>query len=200
MYDYLEGTVVRRPAAGATLAVGGVAYELLVPLGSVLPDEGARGRIWTHLGVRDDAHTLYGFGDRETRDLFRVLLKVKGVGPAMALAVLSGLPRAELVRAILEEDLVALTRVRGVGKKTGEQILLDLRDRAGTLAAGMDLGGGVLVPASRPGPERENIADASAALVALGFTDKDARKRVERAAETIDPADLEGLVQAAFRG
>lgn len=198
MYDYLEGTIARRGAAGATLAVGGVGYELLVPLGTPLPEEGASARLWTHLAVREDAHTLYGFADRDTRGLFRALLKVKGVGPAMALAVLSGLTRPELVRALLDEDLAALTRVKGVGKKTAEQILLDLRDRAATLAGGLELDGKVIAPA--PPPDSGNLADAAAALVALGFGEKEARKRVERAAAEIDPSDLQRLVQAAFRG
>ena len=87
MYDYLEGTVARRTPASVTLDVAGVGYDLLVPLGTQVPEPRAPGRLWTHLAVREDAHTLYGFSDAATRDLFRTLLKVKGVGPAMALAV-----------------------------------------------------------------------------------------------------------------
>ena len=152
------------------------------------------------LAVRDDAHTLYGFGDMETRDLFRTLLKVKGVGPGMALAVLSGLDRRELCEAIAREDVARLTAIKGVGKKTAEQILLDLRDRVRSLAAGLDVEPGVLTPVAPPTPGSENLEDAVGALVSLGFAEKDARKRVEKAAQSIDPADLGQLVQAAFRG
>lgn len=199
MYDYLEGRVSRRAAAGVTLDVNGVGFFVLVPLGTVVT-EGAATRLWTYLAVRDDAHTLYGFPDRETRELFRALLKVKGVGPTMALGVLSGLSRGELVAALLEGDAKALTRVKGVGQRTADQILLDLRDRAPSLASGLELQPGVLAPASPPSADSGNLEDAAAALVALGFSDKDARKRVAKAAESIDPADLQGLVQAAFRG
>lgn len=198
MYDYLEGTVDRRSPASVALDVNGVGYLLAVPLGSDVPPEGRRARLWAHLAVREDAHTLYGFADRETRDLFRLLLSVKGVGPAMALAVLSGLPRTQLVEAIRQEDVKRLTLVKGVGKKTAEQILLDLRDRVAALTAGTEIAPGVLAPA--PPPESGNVEDAVGALVSLGFSEKDARKRVERAAEAVDAADLHGLVQAAFRG
>ena len=200
MFDYLDGKVAQRGAVGVTLEVGGVGYHLLVPLGTSLPAPGARARVWTHLVVREDAHTLYGFVDRESRELFRALLRVKGVGPGVAMAVLSGLSRHELVAALLQEDLAVLTRVKGVGKKTAEQILLDLRDRAPALAAGLALDSGVVLPAAPPDRNQTNFEDAAAALVALGFSEKDAKKRVEKAAESVDPADLQGLVQAAFRG
>ena len=200
MYDYLEGTVARRTPASVTLDVGGVGYDLLVPLGTQVPEPQTRGRLWTHLAVRDDAHTLYGFEDAATRDLFRTLLKVKGVGPSMALAVLSGLDRRELCEAIVREDIARLTAIKGVGKKTAEQILLDLRDRVRSLSAGLEVEPGVLTPAAPPAPESANFEDAVSALVSLGFNEKDARKRVEKAAKSIDPEDLGQLVQAAFRG
>ena len=90
MYEFLEGEVVRRSAARVVLDVGGVGYDLLVPLGSALPAAGQKTRLWVHLVVREDAHTLYGFADRDTRELFRTLLRVRGVGPAMGLAMLGG--------------------------------------------------------------------------------------------------------------
>ena len=199
MYDYLEGRVARRSAAGVSLDVNGLGFYLLVPLGTQVR-EGEPARLWTHLAVREDAHTLYGFTDRETRELFRALLKVKGVGPTMALAVLSGLTRSELVTALMAGDGKALCRVKGVGQRTADQILLDLRDRAPALAGGLELAPGTVVPTPPPTAEDGNLEDAATALVALGFSDKDARKRVSKAAETVDPADLEALVQAAFRG
>lgn len=198
MYEFLEGEVVRRSAARVVLDVGGVGYDLLVPLGSTLPAVGAKARLWVHLVVREDAHTLYGFPDRDTRELFRTLLRVRGVGPAMALAMLSGLTRQELVEAIMNEDVSRLTTVKGVGKKTAEQILLDLRDRMSALTAGLELAPGVLQPAAPPSADAANIEDALSALMALGFSDKDARKRVEKAAKEVGAEDLNRLVQTAF--
>ncbi len=199
MYEYLDGTVAGRSAAKLVLDVAGVGYELLVPLGAHFPAEGDEARVWTHLVVREDAHTMYGFGQRETREVFRLLLHVRGVGPAMALGVLSGLPRSELLAAILEGDAARLTRIKGVGKKTAEQILLDLRDRAAQLAEGLTVAG-IVTPAAPPQRADSNIQDAVAALASIGYPAKEARRLVERAAEKIDPSDLEALVRAAIQG
>lgn len=198
MYEFLEGEVARRSAARLVLDVGGVGFDLLVPLGCNLPDVGQQARLWVHLVVREDAQILYGFADRESRELFRTLLRVRGVGPAMALAMLSGLTRSELVQAIVQEDVSRLTSIKGVGKKTAEQILLDLRDRMSALTAGLELAPGVLQPAAPPSASSANIEDALSALTALGFSDKDARKRVERAAQDVGAEDLNLLVQTAF--
>ena len=200
MYEYLEGRVAARSAARLVLDVAGVGYDLLVPPGSAFPDRQPL-RVWTHLVVREDAHTLYGFPERETRDLFRELLRVRGVGPALALGVLSSLRRDELVGAILDEDAARLQRVKGVGKKTAEQILLDLRDRASALAAGTREGAG---PAGAAAERRDSIAvrnveDAVSALASVGYSDKEARALVERASTEVDPEDLEQLVRTALR-
>jgi len=196
VYEYLEGTVAARSAARVVIDVGGVGYDLLVPLRAALPHSGPL-RVWTHLAVREDAHTLYGFPDRDTRDLFRTLLKVRGVGPSMALGILSGLDRSELIDAIRDEDLRRLTKVKGVGKKTAEQILLDLRDHV-TLFGAESQDAGVI---PRPVNTHEvNIQDAAAALASVGYSEKDARKQVEKAAESVDASDLELLVRTALQG
>ncbi len=194
MFEYIEGQIVARTPARLVVDVGGVGYDLAVPLTATFPEKG-RARVYTHLVVREDSHTLFGFPDRETRELFRTLLGVRGVGPVMALAILSGLPRADLIEAIATNDLKALVRVRGVGKKTAEQILLDLRDKAPTLRA--ELSGGkpaATLPAGR------NVEDAVGALISIGYSDKEARKSVERAAASVDTQDLEALVRAALSG
>ncbi|MEZ6004847.1 MAG: Holliday junction branch migration protein RuvA [Planctomycetota bacterium] len=197
MYDFLEGQVASRRAASLTLNVGGIGFELRVPLGVPMPPPGERARLYTHLAVREDAHTLYGFPDLETRDLFRLLLKVRGVGPGMALAVLSGLTRDEFLEAVLRDDAKTLQGIKGVGKKTAEQILLDLKDRAEAFAAhspastGRPATGGGQAPAG-------NVEDAIMALVSIGYSEKDARTRVQKAAESVDPDDLEALVRLAI--
>jgi len=196
VYEYLEGTIAGRTAARLVLDVAGVGYELCVPLAARFPASG-RTRVWTHLAVREDNHALYGFPDRETRELFRVLLSVRGVGPVLALGILSGLAREPLLDAIADGDIRTLTRIKGVGKKTGEQILLDLRDKAQTLRA--QLAGAARAGASLPGPKRDkNIEDAVQALVSIGYSEKEALKSVERAAETVDEKNLEELVRAAL--
>jgi len=198
VYEFLEGDVAGRSPARLVLDVAGVGYELSVPLSAAFPARG-RTRVWTHLVVREDAHTLYGFPERSTRDLFRVLLGVRGVGPMAALGILSGLTAEELVAAVLQDDLKVLTRVRGIGKKTGEQILLDLRDKAPRLAAEMGTRPADGAPAPKARREQDgHVDDAVAALVSIGYSEKEARKTVERAAESSGARDLETLVRAAL--
>lgn len=202
MYEYLEGKVVQRTATRIVLDVGGVGYDLLAPLAAAFGEVGARRRVHVHQVIREDLHALYGFPSADDRDLFRILLKVRGVGPTLALAVLSGIPREELVRAVVEEDSKALQRIKGIGKKTADQMLLDLRDKAAELAGGRrELAvDAVLTPFKRPDPAEVNVADAVAALMSIGYTDKEAKKQVERARETVDASDLEALVRAAIQG
>lgn len=202
MYDYIAGTVASRTATAVVVEAGGVGYELLAPLGAPFPAPGAAARVATHLVVREDSQTLYGFPTPADRDLFRILLKVRGVGPGMALGVLSGMSAGEVAEAVLREDVKAFTAVKGVGKKTAEQILLDLGDKASLLAA---LGGGSPVSPGGPsapeaGPADSHLADAVAALVSIGYSDKEAAKRVEAAAEELGGDDLEALVRRAIRG
>jgi Holliday junction DNA helicase RuvA len=154
-------------------------------------------RVWTHLVVRDDAHLLYGFPDPRMREVFRLLLQVRGVGPGLAQAILSTLPGDELLAAITAGDAGALTRIKGVGKKTAEQILLDLRDRAPHAEVGEGGERGVVVPAGNA--RSRAMADAVAALVSIGYSDKQARKSVDRAAERVEPGDLELLVRTALQ-
>lgn len=198
MYDFLEGEVAQRSAAHLVLDVGGVGYELSVPLGSAFPATG-RTRAWTHLVVREDAHQLFGFSERETRELFRLLLSVGGVGPVMALTIVSGTAREPLLAAIAEGDVAVLTSIRGVGPKTAGQIVLDLKDKAAKLrrAPTTLAQGGVLQPQPRPDTL---LDDAVAALVSIGYSEKEARKNVEKAAARGTKKDLETLLRAALAG
>ena len=192
MYDFLDGEVAGRSAARLVLDVRGVGYEVLVPPGASFPPQG-RLRLWTHLVVREDSHALYGFRDEATRDMFRALLGVTGVGPKVAMAVLSGLSSDELVAALVAGDAKRLTKVKGVGQKTAEQILLDLRGKAAALAPA----GANAAPSAR-GPAQ--LEDAVTALISIGYSEKDARRQVERASKTVDPANLELLVRTALQG
>ena len=198
MFDYLEGQVAEHSAARLVLDVGGVGYDLRVPVGSNFARE-KRVRVWTHMVVREDDQYLCGFGDRATRDLFRLLICVRGVGPVMALGILSGLPPAPLIKAIAAGDLRALTGIRGVGKKTAEQIVLDLREKAAKLAT---LGAGSVHDGVIHPPARGELAldDAIAALISIGYSEKEAKKSVERAATKVGAQDLETLVRTALSG
>jgi Holliday junction DNA helicase RuvA len=202
VYEYLEGVVRERSGTRLVLDVAGVGYDLYCPLGSSFPERGPA-VAWTHLVVRADAHELYGFAERETRELFRALLTVSGVGPRMALGVLSGLPREELLAAVIDEDMARLTAIRGVGKKTAQQILLDLADKARALAsspAPAARPGEIPRPAGGPPDKRARLEDAVRALTSIGYSEKEARRQVERAAGSVGAGDLEQLVRSAIAG
>ena len=195
MYDYIEGRLSERRPARVVIEAGGVGYDLAVPLGVEFHPRDGLVRAWTHLVVREDAHLLFGFPEHSLREVFRLLLEVRGVGPAVALAVLSSLPGDELLRAIAGQDAAPLLCVKGVGKKTAEQILLDLREKAPRMLA--EGAHGTLVP--RPSTEKRSLEDAVRALVSIGYSDKEARRNVERAAGKVPSDDLELLVRAALQ-
>lgn len=196
MYEYLEGRLASRSAARLVVDAGGVGYDIAVPVGADFrPREDGTVRAWVHLVVRDDAHLLYGFPDRPTRELFRLLLKVRGVGPGAGLGLLSGLRREELLEAVVQGDSARLQRVKGIGRKTAEQILLDLGDRADALFGDA---ADALVPAAAAPAPTSSVEDAVSALVSIGYSEKEARKSVDRAAKKVDAADLELLVRTAL--
>lgn len=192
MYDYLEGKQASLGATRLVLDVHGVGYELAVPLGAVF-DSRPPLRVFVHQVVREDEHRLYGFPDPGMRDLFRLLLSVRGIGPAAALGLLSGLPPAELVAAIRDSDLRRLTSVKGIGPKTAAQLLLDLREKITTFSQGTP--GGSL----GRGVSDQRTEDAVTALLGIGFSEKEARKAVENATKHVGAqADVESLVRRAL--
>lgn len=199
MYEFLEGEIAGRGPGRLVLDVHGIGFDLAVPLRAAFAERG-RVRVWTHFVVREDAHKLHGFPDRATRDVFRALLEVRGVGPSVALSLLSGLSRDELVGAIAAGDAKKLCTVKGIGKRTAEQILLDLRDTATRLAAelGVALGSAdvVLEPKAPP----RGVQDAIAALVSIGYGETEARAAIEKARKKTKSDELEKLVRAALQG
>ena len=190
MYEFLVGRIADRQGTRLILEVGGVGYDLAVPLGASF-DEQEPTKAWTHFVVRDDSQQLYGFADKATRDLFRLLLSVRGVGPAMGLAVLSHLGVDELVRAVLSEDVTALVSVKGVGKKTAQQILLDLKDTPALRTAGAD--------PTAPSASTSLVEDAVSALTSIGFSEREARRNIDAVLQELETEDLEALVRAAIR-
>src|SRR4030081_107042 len=145
MITFLDGKLVSALPTQATVDVNGVGYEFSIPLSSYdkLPAVGQSIRILTHLAVREDAHILYGFMSAAERDLFRLLVNnVSGFGPKLALAVLSGMSVTNFKAAVVNSDVVSLAKISGLGKKTAERIVLELKDRVGGAAAWEGGGGG----------------------------------------------------------
>ena len=188
MIGRLEGVVRERQPPRLLLDVGGVGYELEAPMTTFysLPPVGESVVLHTHLAVRDEAPCLYGFARRVERDTFRRLLRVSGVGGKVALALLSGLDADGLARCVHAGDAASLARIPGIGKKTAERLLFELRDRLPGAGSGT-----VDVP-------DEPLAEAVAALAALGFSANEAQRRVS----AVDAAglDSEAIVRAALRG
>lgn len=195
MIRLLEGVLEEKQPTRVVLLAGGVGYEVGIPLGSYerLPAEGATCRLLIYDWVREGAHDLYGFATPEERRLFAMLLGVGGIGPKTALNALSGLSPGELSAAIAGGDVRRLSSISGIGRKTAERIVVELRDRLaedlGTGASGMGGGAG-------PGDVRR---DAVSALVSLGYKPAEAVRLVRAAApETGDGARVEEIVRRAL--
>ncbi len=159
MIGFLKGTLASKQPPELTLDVGGVGYELQAPMSTfyTLPEVGQTLTLVTHLVVRDDAHVLYGDASNPERALFRSLLKVSGIGARSALSILSGITVEGFSQCVLDKDLVTLTKIPGIGRKTAERLLVEMVDRLPQLDAGTVLGAG----------GREN--EAYGALIALGY-------------------------------
>ena len=182
MIGRLKGTLASKQPPGLMIDVGGVGYELEAPMSTFydLPAVGESVTLFTHQVVREDAHLLFGFARESERRLFRALLKVSGVGAKMALAVLSGMSADDFARCIETDDVTALTRLPGIGKKTAERLVVEMRDRLSdaelreALPAAGAGEGGTAAAASVDDP----VADASSALVALGYRPAEASRMI----------------------
>ena len=152
MIGHLRGRLVRKAPPALILEVGGVGYELEAPMSTFyrLPELGGEVELHTHLVVRDDAHLLYGFATEDERRLFRDLLRVTGIGPKIGLALLSGIDVATFMRCVEAEDTQALTRIPGIGRKTAERLLIEMRDRIRALGQ-LPATGSAPASASAPG-------------------------------------------------
>lgn len=185
MIGRITGQLIEKRPPTVVVDVHGVAYEVDVPMSTffALPATGATVALHTHLVVREDAHLLFGFGTEEERRVFRQLLKISGVGARTALAVLSGLSVSDLYRAVSTQDGARLTKIPGIGKKTAERLLLELRDK---------LAGGVAAPAL--GSAASVRGDVLNALSALGYSDKEATAALAKVSP--DAAVPEAIRQA----
>jgi Holliday junction DNA helicase RuvA len=197
MIGLLRGTILDKQPPQLLLDVNGVGYEVDAPMTTFydLPDVGAEVMLFTHLAVREDAHTLYGFAKRTDRDLFRKLLKVNGVGARLALTILSGMETRIFITCVQAGDASALVKLPGIGKKTAERLIIELRDRL-ELAADA-----VAAAATAPAIAASPVEDAVSALVGLGYKPQDASRMV-RSLETANLSSEEiirGALQAVVQ-
>jgi Holliday junction DNA helicase RuvA len=205
MIGRIQGKLLEISDNHLLVDVGGVAYELEVTTSALVQASTSAGQsvrsagagtgseltLFTHLVVREDAHLLYGFGSRTERDVFRDLIRISGVGPKLALAIVSGLSLEALADAVRTSDVSLLTRVPGVGKKTAERLLVELKDRLGNLH--------VVVTSVSVGADLSATREAEDALISLGYRPMEAQRAVAAVAELADTATGEGLLRAALK-
>lgn len=198
MIGRLRGTLAEKQPPHLLVDVGGVGYELEVPMTTLyrLPNVGEPLTLHTHLVVREDAQLLYGFAEKRERELFRELIRLNGVGPKLALALMSGLEVDELVRCVQAGDTKALTRVPGVGKKTAERLLVELKDRFQAWESLPGIAPLVVEPA-RAAAVSSAQNDALSALVTLGFKPAEASRAVSLVDE--DGLSSEELIRRALK-
>jgi len=190
MIGQLCGTLLAKDPPFVLIDVGGVGYEVQVSMNTLfkLPDTGQACTLCIHMAVRDDGHYLYGFLDKQERLLFRNLLKVSGVGPKLALAILSGSDMMHFVRTIMDNDCASLQRIPGVGKKTAQRLLVEMRD----LLAGWQTEGAPITKQS------DAVQEAINAMISLGYKPTEAARAVKQL-ETQDKS-CESLLREALKG
>ncbi len=188
MIGRIQGTLVSKQPPSILVDCAGVGYELEAPMSTIynLPNLGERVTLLTHMVVREDAHLLFGFGSESERGAFRQLVRISGVGPRTALAVLSGMTVNELAEAVTMQEAVRLTRVPGIGKKTAERLLLELKGKLGA-----DL------PTEGMARASGASADVLQALLALGYNEREAQAAVKELPEGVSVTD--GIKQALKR-
>ncbi|MBT7983533.1 MAG: Holliday junction branch migration protein RuvA [Akkermansiaceae bacterium] len=196
MITYLDGFLAELLPGRLTIDVSGLGYEVLVPLSTsdTMPSIGEKVRILTHMHVREQEHTLYGFATNDERNLFRLLItRVSGIGPKLGLAVLSGMSVDQFKNAVIHGDTPILSKISGLGKKTAERIILELKDKVGVTAvwtAAKEESHGV----------KGIINDAVLALISLGYKQSEAIKAVNKIADSnTDPINSDELIRAALR-
>ena len=199
MYEFLLGKIVKKEPTRLVLDVGGIGFELLTPISPFhsLGKMGEEARVLTHFIVREDSHQLYGFAKEEERSIFRLLLSVTGIGPKMALAVLSGIGPAELRKAIVEGSLPALTAISGIGRKTAERLIVELRETILLLETKSEA-----VSSDRVPVDQQMVEDSIQALVSLGYRRMDAKRALQKVfteKANGDSFSVEELIRASLK-
>lgn len=198
MYEFLSGKIVKKEPTRLALEVGGIGFELMIPLSTFhsLGTAGEEAKVLTHFLVREDSHHLYGFSSDEERNLFRLLLSVTGIGPKMALTVLSGIGTSELRRAIIEGSIAALTAISGIGRKTAERLIVELREKILLLEPKQEA-----ALSHRPEKDGRLTEDSIQALISLGYRAAEARRAVERVLSERKTSliSVEDLIRASLK-
>ncbi len=199
MIGRLSGTLVRKEPPVLVVDVGGVGYECEAPMTTFydLPPLGERVVLYTHLVVREDALALYGFARESQRRLFRDLLRVSGVGPRVALAVLSGLSDEEFARCVREQDVGRLSKVPGIGRKTAERLIVEMRDKLPAAPAAAAAGAHT-AEAAEAATVPDPVSEAVSALVALGYKPNEASQMVRRV--RTEGLATEEIIRQALKG
>lgn len=198
MIGRLSGALIEKQAPDLLIDVNGVGYEVQAPLSSFL-DIGAVGSkitLLTHLIVREDAQLLYGFSDKMQRTMFRTLIKVSGVGPKLALGILSSMDADTFARCIQNHEVTALTKLPGVGKKTAERLIVEMQDRLKEWQTQVPLWAAVEQTASAN--RNHLLSEAEAALISLGYKPQEAAKMLSKMPEEIDSS--EEMIRRALKG
>jgi Holliday junction DNA helicase RuvA len=199
MITFLRGVLCPSPPSRLYIDVGGVGHEVLVPFttGPSIGRPGDTVTVLTYFHVREQEQTLYGFQTDDERDLFRLLIdRVSGVGPKVALSILSGLAVDDFKRAVVDSDIATLSAIKGLGKKTAERIILELKDKVGVAEAWQNAAAG-----GSANPTQQITNDTILALIALGYKQVEASKAVRAEAGDTPPADLDSqdLLRRALR-
>lgn len=198
VYEFLSGRIVQKEPTRLVMEVGGMGFELAIPLSTFhgLGKPGEETKVLTHFLVREDGHQLCGFATKDERDLFRLLVSVTGIGPKMALTVLSGIGVSELRKAIVEGALHVLTAISGIGRKTAERLIVELREKILLLEPQRET-----VVKTATSLEDRLIEDSLQALVSLGYRKPDARRAIQKvlAATTVPSSSVEDLIRASLK-
>jgi Holliday junction DNA helicase RuvA len=201
MIAHLSGTLLSKQATSVILDVSGVGYEVSIPLSTFYeledPGSNVQLRIYTH--VREDALQLYGFKTARERELFLRLISVSGIGPKLGITLLSGMSAEEMITSIRNNNLAKLTLIPGVGRKTAERLVMELRDKVAALAAGVDEDLGMTAEAASVPTEDSMRADALSALLNLGYQRNAAEKAVTAALGENDEVSVESILRASLR-
>lgn len=200
MIGSIRGRLIQKQAPDIVIEAAGVGYEIQVPMTTLfqLPAVGEEAFLLTHFVVRDDAQLLYGFIDPTDRLLFRQLIKVSGVGPKLGLAILSGMDAVAFARCIERNDLATLVALPGVGKKTAERLIVEMRDRLGDWLATLAPSAGNAAARGLVARPEDPAADAESALVSLGYKPQEAARMIQ-SVRTDDEQDSETLIRLALR-
>ncbi|MBE9561641.1 MAG: Holliday junction branch migration protein RuvA [Proteobacteria bacterium] len=196
MISSLRGIIIEKQAPLLVIEVNGVGYEILAPMSTFynLPELNGEVKLLTHLSIREDAHVLYGFLTASERELFRNLIRVNGVGPKLALSILSSMELNSFIQCIHDNDIIQLKRIPGIGKKTAERLIIEMRDylkNSNTPASSFK-------PITNLTPKSTTpVEDAISALIALGYKPNDANSMVKSIAQ--DDMDSEDLIRKALQ-